>query len=169
MSEGGFSSFGKFRGHNRNRVSDDRIQYLLRAEEQLLQSISTHTSLPKVLNEICSAIDLQIGNVVSLISLPGDDPSALAAIAGNAALFGLYTFYSEAVADENEVPVGFLEMYCSVARSPNASELQLIERAKCLIGIAIQRHQDAAEKGNRTVRADTAARGRLPESPDSLN
>jgi hypothetical protein len=169
MSEGGFGSPGKLRRHNTNRDSDDRIQYLLRTEEQLLQSISTHGSLPKVLNEICSAIDLQIGNVVSLISLPGDDPGDLAAIAGNAALFGLYTFYSEGIVDENEGPVGFLEMYCSVARSPNACELQLIERAKCLITIAIQRHQDAAEKGNRKVRTDTAARGRLPESPDSLN
>jgi hypothetical protein len=169
MSNGGFGSAGKLRKHNANRDSGDRIQYLLRAEEQLLQSISTHASLPKVLNEICSALDLQIGNVVSLTSLPGDDPSELAAIAGNAALFGLYTFCSESIVDENEAPVGFLEMYCSVARSPNAGELQLIERAKCLIAIAIQRHQDGAEKGNRKVRADMAARGRLPESPDSLN
>jgi hypothetical protein len=169
MSNGGFGSPGKLRRHNTNRDSDDRIQYLLRAEEQLLHSISTHVALPKVLNEICSAIDLQIGNVVSLISLPGDDPGELAAIAGNAALFGLYTFYSEGIVDENEVPVGFLEMFCSVDRSPNAGELQLIERAKCLIAIAIQRHHDGAEKGNRTVRADMAARGRLPESPDSLN
>jgi hypothetical protein len=169
MSNGGFGSPGKLRRHSTNRDSDDRIQYLLRAEEQLLHSISTHVALPKVLNEICSAIDLQIGNVVSLISLPGDDPGELAAIAGNAALFGLYTFYSEGIADENEVPVGFLEMFCSVDRSPNAGELQLIERAKCLIAIAIQRHHDGAEKGNRTVRADMAARGRLPESPDSLN
>jgi hypothetical protein len=45
----------------------------------------------------------------------------------------------------------------------------LIERAKCLIAIAVQRHHDAAEKGNRTVRAGMGARGRLPESPDSLN
>lgn len=169
MSEGGFTSPGKLRRHITNRVSDDRIQYLLWAEEQLLQSISTHTSLPKVLNEICTALDLQIGNVVSLISLPGDDPSELAAIAGNAALFGLHTFCSEGIVDENEVPVGFLEMYCSVARSPNAGELQLIERAKCLVAIAIQRHNDAAEKGNRTVRADMPARGGLPEWPVSSN
>jgi hypothetical protein len=163
MNQGDFSSPGKSRRHNTNRVSGDRSQYLLRGEEQLLQSISTHASLPKVLNEICSALDLQIGNVVSLIPLPGDDPSELATIAGNAALFGLYTFCSEGIVDENEVPVAFLEMYCSVGRSPNAGERQVIERAKGLVAIAIQRHHDAAAEGNRTVRADMAARGRLPE------
>jgi hypothetical protein len=73
-----------------NRSLDDKIQYLLRAEEQLLHAISSHASLPKVLNEICSALDFQIGNMVSLITLPGDDPSDLAAIAMNAAHWFAY-------------------------------------------------------------------------------
>jgi hypothetical protein len=85
----------KARGH-----SDDRIQYLWSAEERLLQLISTHTPLPKLLNEICSALDCQIGNVVSLISLPGGDDSELAAIAMNATLFGLHTFCSEEIVAE---------------------------------------------------------------------
>jgi len=55
--------------------SDDKIQYLLSAEERLLQSVSTGAPLPEVLNEICNALDCQIGNVVSLISLPRDDAS----------------------------------------------------------------------------------------------
>jgi len=49
------------------RSLDGKTQYFLRAEEQLLQSISCHAPLPKVLNEICCALDFQIGNVVSLI------------------------------------------------------------------------------------------------------
>jgi len=65
---------------------DDKIEYLLSAEEQLLQSISIRGPLPKVLNRICSALDCQIGNVVSLISLPTDDASELAEIAMNATL-----------------------------------------------------------------------------------
>jgi len=69
--------------------SEDKIQYLLSAEEQVLQSISTGAPLPGVLDGICSALDFQIGNVVSLISLPEDDPSELAAIAMDAAFFGL--------------------------------------------------------------------------------
>jgi hypothetical protein len=59
------------------RNFDDKIEYLLSTEEQLLQSISIHGPLPEVLNRICSALDCQIGNVVSLISLPTDGASEL--------------------------------------------------------------------------------------------
>src|ERR1700675_2899874 len=93
------------------RQFDDRIQYLLSAEEQLLHSISTRAPLPGVLNGICSALDCQIGNVVSLISLPENDASEIPAVAMNAALFGLYIFYSEGVFSEEDEQVGSLEMY----------------------------------------------------------
>jgi hypothetical protein len=122
---------------------DEKIQYLLGAEEQLLQSISARAPLPEVLNGICSALDRQIGNVVSLISLPGDDASELAAIAMNAAIFGLHTFCSAALVAENDEVLGSLEMYCSVPRSPSARESQLIERGKCLAAIAIKLHNEA--------------------------
>ena len=123
--------------------SEDKIQYLLSAEEQLLQSISSGERLSGVLNGICSALDRQIGNVVSLISLPGDDASELAAIAMNAALFGLHTFCSAGLVAENDEVLGSLEMYCSVPRSPSAREFQLIERGKCLAAIAIKLHNEA--------------------------
>jgi hypothetical protein len=118
---------------------DEQIHYLFNAEEQVLQSISARAPLPKVLNEICSALDCQIGKVVSFISLPGDDASDLAAIAVNAAHFGLYTFCSEGVVAENDELLGSLEMYCCVPRRPSAREFQLIERATCLAAIAIKR------------------------------
>jgi hypothetical protein len=127
---------------------DGKTQYFLRAEEQLLQSISCRAALPKVLNEICCALDFQIGNVVSLITLPGDDPGELAAVAMNAARFGLYTFCSERVASENDELLGFLEMYCSVPRNLTAEEVHLIERAKCLAAIAIKRHNEANHHDN---------------------
>ncbi len=122
---------------------DEKIQYLLGAEEQLLQSISARAPLPEVLNGICSALDRQIGNVVSLIYLPGDDASELAAIAMNATLFGLHTFCSAGLVAENDEVLGSLEMYCSVPRSPSAREFQLIERGKCLAAIAIKLHNEA--------------------------
>jgi hypothetical protein len=152
-----------------HRSLDDKIQYLLRAEEHLLQSISSHAALPKVLNEICSALDFQIGNVVSLITLPGDDPSDLAAIAMNAAHFGLHTFCSEGVAAENDELLGFLEMYCSVPRNPTAEEVQLIERAKCLAAIAIKRHIEASDQDDGGGCGNQGARKRLVEWPASRN
>ncbi len=148
---------------------DGKIQYLLFAEEQLLQSISDRAPLPEVLNRICSALDCQIGNVVSLISLPGDDASELATIAMNAELFGLYTFCSEGVVAETGELLGSLEMYCSVSRGPSASEFQLIERAKCLAAIAINREDEAGHRGECGTHANREAKGCVVEWPVSAN
>src|SRR5205814_9889864 len=74
------------------RSSDDKIQYLIRAEERLLQSISARTPLLEVLDRICSAINSQIGNMVSLISLPGHDVTDHAAISRIGAHFGFHDF-----------------------------------------------------------------------------
>jgi len=154
---------------NAHRSLDGKTQYLLRAEEQLLQSISSHASLPKVLNEICSALDFQIGNVVSLITLPGDDRGELTGIAMNAAHFGLHTFCSEGVAAENDELLGFLEMYSGVPREPTGEEAQLIERAKCLAMIAIKREDEAGHRGNRGKHGNRPASRRMLEWPASRN
>ena len=84
------------------RDSDDEIQYLLNAEEQLLQSISARSPLPQVLNRISGALDCQIGGVISLMSLATDDARDAAAIGTNAALFGLCTFYTGSVVAGND-------------------------------------------------------------------
>src|SRR5882762_7504276 len=138
---------GKSQGHMLPYDSEDKIQYLFSAEEQLFQSISSGAPLPGVLNGICSALDYQIGDVVSLISLPEDDSSEPAAIAMDALFFGLYTFCSEGVVAENNELLGSLEMYSSFPRSPSARESQWIERAKCLAAIAIKLDQEA-HQGN---------------------
>jgi len=169
MNEYDLGSGAKPEKRNAHRSSDDKIQYLLRAEEQLLQSISSHVSLPKVLNEICSALDFQIGNVVSLITLPDNDPGELADLAMNAARFGLHTFCSEGVMAENDDLLGFLEMYSSVPRDPTAEEVQLIERAKCLAAIAIEREDEPGHHGNCRKEGHRVSRGRLLEWPASRN
>jgi len=151
------------------RSFDDKIEYLLSAEEQLLQSISIRGLLPEVLNRICSALDCQIGNVVSLISLPTDDASELAEIAMNATLFGLHTFCSAGVVAENDELLGSLEMYCCVPRSPSASEVRLIERAKCLTAIAIKLNKEADDQGNCGMSGNRPAPGRVREWPVSMN
>jgi hypothetical protein len=149
--------------------ADDKIQYLWQAEERLLQLISNRTPLPKVLNEICSALDCQIGNVVSLISLPGDDAGELAAIAMNATLFGLHTFCSEEIVAENGELLGFLEMYTGAARCPSSDEAPFIERAKCLAAIAIKRHNEAGPQGRCGAGGKRPVGGSMSEWPASLN
>jgi hypothetical protein len=166
MSEHDFSSLQRQKA---NHCADERVQYTSRLEEHVLQSISSRAPLPKVLNEICSVLDCQIGNVVSLISLPGDDAGDLEAIARNAALFGLYTFCSEGVFGGSGALLGFLEMYSSVARSPNASEFQLIERAMCLAAVAINRHNEASRQDNDGMCGNLGAQKRVLEWPASRN
>jgi len=151
------------------RSSDDKIQYLLRAEEQLLQSIPARTPLLEVLDGICSAINSQIGNVVSLISLPGDDVTDHAEIARIAALFGLHAFCSSGVVAENDELLGTLEMYSYVPRSPSAREFRLIERATCLAAIAIKRHNEASHHGYGCIHRNRPVRGGVLEWPLSMN
>jgi hypothetical protein len=169
MNEYDFGSRDRSQERKVHRNFDDKIQYLLSAEEQLLQSISARAPLPEVLNGICSALDGQIGNVVSLISLPGEDASDLAAIAMNAALFGLHTFWSEGLVAENGELLGSLEMYCCVPRSPALEEFQLIERAKCLAAIAIKLANEAAHQGNYGMRGDRPMRRRVHQWPIPMN
>jgi hypothetical protein len=149
--------------------SDDKFQYLLSAEPQLLQSISARAPLPELLNGICSALDCQIGGVVSNISLPDDDASEIAAIAGDATFFGLYGFCSAGIVAENGELLGSLQMYCCFQRRPSAGESQLIERAKCLAAVAIQRHNDAGKQGNARVPENRPARETVVERPASLS
>ena len=151
------------------RSSDDKIQYLIRAEERLLQSISARTPLLEVLDRICSAINSQIGNMVSLISLPGHDVTDHAAIARIAALFGLHAFCSSGVVAENDELLGSQEMYSCVRRSPSAREFQLIKRARCLAAIAIKRHNATNHHSYGCFHENRPVRGRVLEWPLSMN
>jgi hypothetical protein len=143
MDDYSFRSRDRSQEHWPRRNSRSEIQYLLKVEEQLLYSISARTPLPEVLRKICSALDSEIGNMMSLISLPGDDATDLAAIGKGAALFGLYKFCSATVVGGNDEVLGSLEMYSSVPRNPLLREVQLIERATCLAAVAIRRQKEA--------------------------
>jgi hypothetical protein len=166
MDESNFGVHSKSKDSTVRSDCEAKVQFSSSVEEQFLQSISTQAPLPKILNEICIALDCHIGSVVSLISLPEDDPVELAAMALNAARFGLYAFCSEEIAGENAEPLGYLEMYCSLRRNPSAGEYQFIERAKCLAAIAIKRHHEAGQQGNCGNRP---VPGRLLEWPQPTN
>ena len=145
------------------------IQYLLGAEEQILQSISGRAPLTDVLDKICLSLNCQIGNIVSFVSLPDYDARDLAISARNAGLFGLFPFCSKVMTDENDEPLGTLEIYCCVSRAPHADESQLIECAACLAAIAIQRHNETAQQSNCVMRDGDPLQQRLLEAPVSVN
>ncbi|HKN61232.1 MAG TPA: hypothetical protein VJW93_08650 [Candidatus Acidoferrales bacterium] len=148
---------------------DEKTQYLLSAEEQLLQSISARAPLAQVLNKICSVLDCDIGNVVSLISPPDEDATDLADMAANAKHLGLYSFCSAGVLAENDELLGSLEMYCCVPRSPSTEEFQLIQRAACLAAIAIQRDHEMHGNDNCSLHAHRSMRRYGPEPPAFIN
>ena len=154
---------------SRHRSPNDKIQYLLKGEEQLLRSISARAPLFEVLDRICRAIDSQIGNMVSLISLPGDDVTDHAAIARIAALFGLHAFCSSSVVAGNDEVLGSLEMYCCVPRRPSPREFQLIERATCLAAIAIKRRNKASRQGYGCIHDKRLVPRRVLEWPVPMN
>jgi hypothetical protein len=116
---------------------------LLRGEEIVLAMISMGAPLPGVLNKLCEAIDLQIGNVVSVI-LPAENHD-LHTITRNALQFGLHVFWSASIPLRNEDVLGSLQMYGCVSRSPTPFELRLIHRVTHLAGLAIKQHNDEGE------------------------
>jgi|SRR5271166_260506 len=166
MNKHDFGSQVRSQEREVHRVDDGKVQYLLRDEEQLLLLISTRAPLRRMLDEICSALDCQVGNVVSLISVPGEDPAELAA---NAALFGLHAFCSERVVAGNGELLGSLEMYSCESRSPTCREFQCIERARCLASIAIKRHNEAAQQSNGSMRDGLPARSHVIVWPETIH
>jgi hypothetical protein len=132
--------------------SEGRVHYLLEAEEQILRSIAARAPVAQILNDICTALDCQLGNMVSLISLPQDDVANSLEIARSAERFGLHIFFSGAIFSESGKALGSLEMYCCTARDASGHELQLIERATCLAAIAMECDgQEERRRGRRKL------------------
>ncbi len=169
MDEPEFRSLAKWQISVPPRYSENRIQYLLKTEEQILQSISARAPISKILNDICNALDCEIGNMVSLISMPNDDASSAVEGSRSAALFGLYSFFSVVIWAGTGELLGSLEMYCCVSRNPTPREFQLIERAVCLTAAAIKRHGETIDGGNCRMHGVRSARGYVPETPTSMN
>jgi hypothetical protein len=135
---------------------DGRVQFLLNGEEHLLSGIVSGASLHGILNGICSALNLQIGNVVSLIARSGSDGWELGESALKAALCGLYMLSSESILAEDGEVLGNFEVYGFVSRKPTHNESQLIKRAGCLATVAIKLI-DETQTGS-----DQAHRGKWP-------
>ena len=147
----------------------DEVRHLLRFEEEILQSISAGNPLADVLNQICSALDCLIGNVVSVIAPAGNHACEFAAIAAKAELFGLSIFCSEKMLAENNLLLGTLDMYCIAPRNPAPAQFPLIERAKCLAILAIKISASVNHQPATTSAQNPPTRGSLLEWPVSPN
>lgn len=115
----------------------DRIQRLVTGESYLLEMIATDAPLTTILDELCSALDAQIGKVTSMISLPSEEEEPDRA--PRTTQFGFSLFYSSEIVSPDEFLLGNLDMYCCVPRTPKTEEIALIERAVLIAARAIQR------------------------------
>jgi hypothetical protein len=148
-----------------HRPPSDESSQSVATEERLSQRIATRTLLLETLNEICSSLDRDIGNVVSLI-LPCDGSATdRKGIAGSAAHCGLHTLCSEGIFAQHGKLLGFLEIYSCVARDASAEEFQRIERAKRLAEIAIKIYNETKDHDAHRNRGHKVVRDRLIQWP----
>ena len=130
------------------RQGFDNIQTRLPAEDRLLELIFTDAPLAQVLNKLCTAFDLQVGNVVSLVLFPDDEEHAVHTIARSAVDFGLFVFCCAAIFSPDEELLGTFEAYSCLPRGPTPSECKIIERAVHLAALAIQRQHNRQGSGS---------------------
>jgi GAF domain-containing protein len=140
----------------------------LLGEKNVLDLISMGAPLLEVLNNLCTAIDLQIGNIVSVVLLPDDSERDFETIARGALQFGLRLYWSADIPFQDHGVLGSFEMYSCVPRKPTAFELKLIERATYLAALAIRHYHDEEDRGS-ACREWKRALARRPHEAAQIN
>ena len=145
------------------------MQILHFGEGHVLELISTGAALPDVLDKICTALDVQMGNVVSVVLFLDDEEHFTHKIARYGAECGLTVFSCTAILSQSDELLGTFEIYSCLRRGPTENETTLIERATRLAALAIQLcdHAPDSESPSSPGR-DTPGR-RSREEPTSEN
>jgi len=147
----------------------ETIQTLQFSEDHVLQLISTGAVLPDVLDTICTALDVQMGNAMSLVLFLDDDEHFTHTMAQYAAECGLSLFSCTAILSPCDELLGTFEIYSCFPRGPTRNENALIERATYLAALAIQLYDHAPDSES----PSSAWRGTLGrssrEEPPSTN
>jgi hypothetical protein len=118
----------------------DSNPIVLLGERRLLELISGSAPLTEVLDEICAALDVEVGNVVSVVLSSEDDEHVLHELAERAVQFGLYVFSCCAILSRSGQLLGTLETYSYLSENPAVSQAMLIQHASELAALAIQRY-----------------------------
>jgi hypothetical protein len=125
-----------FRFH---RQSTDNRRCQVVGERQILELISLGAPLPGILNKLCMMIDVRIGNVVSVVSLPDQAENHFCCMTHSALQVGLEIFSSSAILSPDKVFLGMLEIFGCDPRRPTMLECRLIDRVTYLAALALQR------------------------------
>jgi hypothetical protein len=130
--------------------------------------ISQGAPLPGILNKLCTVIDVQVGNVVSLFLLPDGEPNHHCSVSQSAVKLGLHVFSSTDILSRDKTHLGTLEIYGCDPRRPTADEYRLIERVVHLAAIALQRHE-REQDFERSSRRSRSGMGSALERPPFIN
>ncbi|MGH9724408.1 MAG: hypothetical protein ACRD41_05020 [Candidatus Acidiferrales bacterium] len=148
---------------------DDKRRSRLVGERHILELISLGAPLAGILNKLCTVIDAQIGNVVSLVLLADVEECHLASMSQSAVQFGLNGFSSTNIYSHDKRLLGTLQIYCCDQRRPAPHEFQLIERVNRLAAVALQLHKDAEKFEGSGSHWSSARDGSAPERPPFIN
>ncbi len=126
-------------------------------ERRILEMIVLGAPLPETLNRLCCIIDVEIGDVVSVVSLADEEGVHFCAKAQSAVQVGLTLFSSTDIVSRSRTLLGTLEIYGCDPRLPTALETQVIQRVARLAAVALQRHKDAEELERCSINSASAA------------
>jgi hypothetical protein len=142
---------------------------VLIGESRILELISTGAPLQELLDRICSTLDFQMGNVVSVVLSLHEDAHSLNELAEQAVRFGLYVFSCCAILSKREQLLGTLETYSCLPGIPTVSQTRFILRASQLAGLAIEQQDREHDPWNFTLPRKCAAPRNSPKGNLSEN
>ena len=111
-------------------------------ERQILELISLGAPLAGILNRLCSVIDVQIGDVMSLVSLADEEENHFLCGHAKGRGSGPGRFFFHGKSSVQQTLLGTLDIYACDSRRPTQDEYELIERVSHVAAIALQRHAD---------------------------
>jgi len=147
----------------------ETIQTLQFSEGHMLELISTGAALSDVLDKICTALDVQMGNAMSLVLFLDDDEHFTHTMAQNAAECGRSLFSCTAILSPSDELLGTFEIYSCFPRGPTRNENMLIERATYLAALAIQLYDHASDSESPSLLWRRTLGRSSPEEPPSEN
>jgi hypothetical protein len=125
--------------------------------------------LADTLNKLCIMIETEIGEVVSVVSLPGAGEGCLCPDCQSAMQTGLDVFSSTDILSRDEMLLGTLEIYGCDSRRPTPDEKRMIERVTRLAAIALQRHEDIQAVDRFSENPGSVADGSDPNKTPFVN
>jgi len=148
---------------HRQSTDNRRCQFV--GERQILELISLGAPLPGILNKLCMMIDVRIGNVVSIVSLPEQAQNHFCSMTHSALQVGLEIFSSSAILSPDRIFLGMLEIFGCDLRRPTILENNLINRVSYLAALALQSRDPEDRLDRPATKPEDWLLGRLEKPP----